>query len=45
MLTLRSGGAVCDLLPEAGSYFQLQDAGHNYYIKGQTCLFGRRGTF
>jgi TonB-dependent receptor len=27
------------------SYFQLQDAVHSYYIKGQTYLFGLRGTF
>jgi TonB-dependent receptor len=27
------------------SYFQLPDAVHNYYIKGQTFLFGVRGTF
>jgi TonB-dependent receptor len=27
------------------SYFQLPDAVHSYYIKGQTYLFGIRGTF
>jgi outer membrane receptor protein involved in Fe transport len=27
------------------SYFQLPDAVHSYYIKGQTYLFGLRGTF
>ncbi|MEJ1968938.1 MAG: TonB-dependent receptor [Rhizomicrobium sp.] len=27
------------------SYFQLPDAIHSYYIKGQTYLFGIRGTF
>jgi TonB-dependent receptor len=27
------------------SYFQLPDAIHNYYIKGQNFLFGVRGTF
>jgi TonB-dependent receptor len=27
------------------SYFQLSDAVHSYYIKGQTYMFGIRGTF
>jgi TonB-dependent receptor len=27
------------------SYFQLPDAVHSYYIKGQTYMFGLRGTF
>jgi len=27
------------------TYFQLPDAVHSYYIKGQTYMFGIRGTF
>jgi hypothetical protein len=30
---------------KAKSYFELPDAVHSYYIKGQTYLLGIRGTF